>query len=269
MVPAKPTRLLVPVTSISSPAAKVSTGSSWPTVCPSRGGADLDHVAAGVTRPQWPPAAVTLRPVDLLTPTWMALAARRTRGADLGHDVGARGDDGDRDDAVISSQTWVVPSLVPSRPSRCVRSAHVDRFLRGLISMSTPAGGRDAWGESTVFGVGSMMSMRSLVRAHLEVLAQVLVPTCRAGGSRSTFFSVGSGTGPATLAPVRVTVSSAPRCRSASWSTLSLMRIFCPPWDLVPVFVRCRASFRASFLGQLTALVFSDPAVGRVAPAGQ
>ena len=32
MVPAKPLPLLVPVTSISSPAAKVSTASSWPTV---------------------------------------------------------------------------------------------------------------------------------------------------------------------------------------------------------------------------------------------
>src|SRR4051812_20909470 len=46
-----------------------------------------------------------------------------------------------------------------------------------------------------------------LVRAHLEVLARVLV-LVRATNDAVTFFSVGSGTGPATCAPVRVTVST-------------------------------------------------------------
>jgi len=46
-----------------------------------------------------------------------------------------------------------------------------------------------------------------------------------------TFFSVGSGTGPATRAPVRVTVSTIFRAELSmtSWSyALSRMRIFCP-----------------------------------------
>jgi len=83
MVPAKPLPLLVPVTSISSPAAKVSTASSWPTVnsgasaAVDLAAADLDRVVAvGLGRP------------------------------DLGHDVGVRGDDGDGDDPVV-----VVPHL--------------------------------------------------------------------------------------------------------------------------------------------------------------
>jgi hypothetical protein len=46
-----------------------------------------------------------------------------------------------------------------------------------------------------------------------------------------TFFSVGNGTGPATRAPVRVTVSTIFRAELSmtSWSyALSRMRIFCP-----------------------------------------
>src|ERR1700756_2966840 len=46
-----------------------------------------------------------------------------------------------------------------------------------------------------------------------------------------TFFSVGSGTGPATRAPVRVTVSTIFRAELSmtSWSyAFSRMRIFCP-----------------------------------------
>src|SRR4029450_9727276 len=46
-----------------------------------------------------------------------------------------------------------------------------------------------------------------------------------------TFFSVGSGTGPTTVAPARVTVSTILRAELSmtSWSyDLSRMRIFCP-----------------------------------------
>src|SRR6185437_12335839 len=49
--------------------------------------------------------------------------------------------------------------------------------------------------------------------------------------THTTFFSVGSGTGPTTVAPARVTVSTILRAEVSmtSWSyDLSRMRIFCP-----------------------------------------
>jgi hypothetical protein len=69
--------LLVPVTSISSPAAKVSTGSSWPTV---NSPAPAVRISTRWRRGVLPafskcPACglFTLRPSISPNPTWMAL----------------------------------------------------------------------------------------------------------------------------------------------------------------------------------------------------
>ena len=64
-------------------------------------------------------------------------------------------------------------------------------------------------------------------------------PLCGDRITQYTFFSVGSGTGPATRAPVRVTVSTIFRAELSmtSWSyALSLMRIFCPAMWLPTAF---------------------------------
>jgi hypothetical protein len=77
MVPAKPLPLLVPVTSISSPAAKVSTPSSWPTEYDE---ASLVRISTTWRRgvvpalAKWPARGlVTLRPAISPKPTWTAL----------------------------------------------------------------------------------------------------------------------------------------------------------------------------------------------------
>jgi hypothetical protein len=57
--------------------------------------------------------------------------------------------------------------------------------------------------------------------------------------TQKTFFSVGSGTGPTTVAPVRVTSSTSflAALSMTSWSyDLSRMRIFCPAMPSLPLF---------------------------------
>src|SRR3954469_8399072 len=97
--------------------------------------------------------------------------------------------------------------------------------------MSTPAGSWSRrWRESTVFGVGWWMSMSRLcVR-----ISKCSCESLSLNGERMTaytFFSVGRGTGPETLAPVRVAVStiSLAAVSIAEWSyALRRMRIlFC------------------------------------------
>ena len=78
MTPAKPLPLLVPVTSISSPAAKVSTAELLADgVGRGVGGADLGEVAArgrpGLGEVAGLAGLVTLRPSISPKPTWMAL----------------------------------------------------------------------------------------------------------------------------------------------------------------------------------------------------
>ena len=77
MTPAKPLPLLVPVTSISSPAAKVSTPSSWPTAY---WVASLVRISTRWRRAvvpafsKWPARGLfTLRPSISPYPTWTAL----------------------------------------------------------------------------------------------------------------------------------------------------------------------------------------------------
>src|SRR5699024_6017315 len=101
---------------------------------------------------------------------------------------------------------------------------------QSLISMLTSAGRSRRMSESTAFGVGSTMSMRRLwvrfskcSRLSLYLWGERMTAT--------TFFSVGSGTGPTTVAPARVTVSTIlpAEVSMTSWSyDLSRMRIFCP-----------------------------------------
>src|ERR1051325_6593857 len=73
--------------------------------------------------------------------------------------------------------------------------------------MSTPAGRSSRISESTVFGVGWWMSIRRLCVRSSKCSCESL----SLNGDRITaytFFSVGSGTGPDTVAPVRVAVST-------------------------------------------------------------
>src|SRR6188508_1086463 len=140
-----------------------------------------------------------------------------------------------------SAKIRVIPSFRPINPAGTVRvpSVMAERPAHGpmrsmagvhiLISMSTPAASDSRISASTVFVDGSMMSMRRLcVR-----ISNCSRPSLCTNGPRMTvYFSirVGSGTGPATSAPVRCAVSTI--C-SADWSSslwsyaLSRMRMRC------------------------------------------
>ena len=73
--------------------------------------------------------------------------------------------------------------------------------------------------ESTVFGVGSRMSMSRLC-VRISKCSRLSLYLCGERMTQYTFFSVGSGTGPTTCAPVRVTVSTILRAEASmtSWS---------------------------------------------------
>src|SRR5437879_9702104 len=76
-----------------------------------------------------------------------------------------------------------------------------------LISTSTPAGKSSFISASTVWGVGSKMSMSRLCVRTSNCSRDFL----STWGERSTvhlFFAVGSGIGPASRAPVRLAVST-------------------------------------------------------------
>ena len=72
---------------------------------------------------------------------------------------------------------------------------------------------------STVFGVGSRMSI-SRLWVRISKCSRESLYLCGERMTQYTFFSVGSGTGPTTRAPVRVTVSTILRAEAsmASWS---------------------------------------------------
>src|SRR4051812_46084921 len=96
--------------------------------------------------------------------------------------------------------------------------------------MLTSAGRSRRMSESTAFGVGSMMSIRRLW-VRFSKCSRLSLYLCGERITTTTFFSVGSGTGPTTVAPARVTVSTILRAELSmtSWSyDLSRMRIFCP-----------------------------------------
>src|SRR5207237_2967422 len=72
--------------------------------------------------------------------------------------------------------------------------------------MSTPAGRWSRrWSESTVFGVGWWMSM-SRLWVRISKCSRESLSLNGERITQYTFFSVGRGTGPETLAPVRVAV---------------------------------------------------------------
>src|SRR5204863_5738432 len=78
---------------------------------------------------------------------------------------------------------------------------------KALISTSTPAGRSSFMSASTVWGVGSKMSSSRLC-VRISNCSRDFLSTC---GERSTvhlFFTVGSGIGPASRAPVRLAVST-------------------------------------------------------------
>src|SRR5262249_28287165 len=82
-----------------------------------------------------------------------------------------------------------------------------DSLHYSLISMSTPAGRSSRISESTVFGVGEWMSISRLcVRTSNSSRESLSLNGERI--TQSTFFSVGSGTGPVMVAPVRWAVST-------------------------------------------------------------
>src|SRR6266511_261952 len=95
--------------------------------------------------------------------------------------------------------------------------------------MSTPAGRSSRISESTVFGVGEWMSISRLCVRTSKCSRESL----SLNGERITqytFFSVGSGTGPVMVAPVRWAVStmSFADLSTCWWSyPFSLIRIFC------------------------------------------
>src|SRR6266536_2648196 len=94
--------------------------------------------------------------------------------------------------------------------------------------MSTPAGRSRRIRLSTVLGDGSRMSMRRLC-VRISKCSRESLSTWGLRMTQYTAFSVGSGTGPATRAPVRVTVSTILRAdwSMISWSyALRRMRIF-------------------------------------------
>src|SRR6478735_10210292 len=96
--------------------------------------------------------------------------------------------------------------------------------------MLTSAGRSRRMSESTALGVGSTMSMRRLW-VRISKCSRLSLYLWGERMTHTTFFSVGSGTGPTTVAPARVTVSTILRAEVSmtSWSyDLSRMRIFCP-----------------------------------------
>src|SRR3954447_26974428 len=122
-----------------------------------------------------------------------------------------------------SRKSWVMPSFL-------ARIAGMPQPA-SLISMSTPAG---RWSrrcsESTVFGVGWWMSMSRLcVR-----ISKCSWESLSLNGERMTaytFFSVGRGTGPDTVAPVRCAVSTislaAVSIAEASYAFRRMRILFC------------------------------------------
>ena len=83
------------------------------------------------------------------------------RGADLGDDAGPGLDHGHGDDAVVLVPDLGHAELLAQQALHVL--AHGGHVVpQSLISMSTPAGRSSRMSESTVFGVGSRMSMSRL-----------------------------------------------------------------------------------------------------------
>src|SRR5271155_4965550 len=121
-------------------------------------------------------------------------------GADRGHRTGSGLEHGDaRNGSVLEEQLGHAELLGEDR-------GHT--YVARRISMSTPAG---RWSsrcsESTVLGVGWWMSIRRLC-VRISKCSRESLSLNGERITQYTFFSVGSGTGPDTVAPVRVAVST-------------------------------------------------------------
>src|SRR4051794_36449768 len=131
------------------------------------------------------------------------LVAVRVVGSDAEHGTRAGLEHGDALDLSVVEEALGHPELLGEDRGHRRSYPKASR-----ISMSTPAGRWSSrWSESTVFGVGWWMSIRRLcVR-----ISKCSWESLSLKGERTTvyrFFSVGSGTGPETVAPVRVAVST-------------------------------------------------------------
>src|SRR5207253_3409217 len=127
----------------------------------------------------------------------------RVRGLDLDH--GARGGLDHRhrrDDARLRVED--------ARHSQLLSDDSLQRVTYSLISMSTPAGRSSRMSESTVFGVGEWMSIRRLC-VRISKCSRESLSLNGERITQYTFFSVGSGTGPVMVAPVRWAVSTMSR----------------------------------------------------------
>src|SRR2546421_4721530 len=223
------------------------------------GGAQLDdvparrHVRLGVVAGG---RLVDLARIDRAERELDRAVAVLVRGTDLGDHARAGLHHGDRDNLVV------VPHLSHAElGAQDALDLPVHQSVPySLISMSTPAGRSRRMSESTVLGVGSMMSISRLC-VRISKCSRESLYLCGERMTQKRLISVGSGTGPATCAPVRVTVSTILRAEESttSWSyALSRMRIFCPAMVASVSFSRCRSR---------TGLppAWPTPAVGRVA----
>ena len=125
---------------------------------------------------------------------------------------------------LFSSKTWVIPSLVPRIPVICLVGLEFETVVivpSALldVDVDADAGRSMRMSASTVLGVGSRMSMSRLC-VRISKCSRESLYLCGERMTQYTFFSVGSGTGPTTRAPVRVTVSTIFRADAsmASWS---------------------------------------------------
>src|SRR5262249_50437513 len=117
--------------------------------------------------------------------------------ADRGDLAGAGRDHGDGDDGAGPGEDLGHAGLLPE-----------ERGHQRRIAMSTPAGSESRrWRESTVFGDGWRMSI-SRLWVRISKCSRESLSLNGERITQYTFFSVGSGTGPETVAPVRVAVST-------------------------------------------------------------
>jgi hypothetical protein len=123
----------------------------------------------------------------------------------------------------LSSHTWVMPSLVPSTAvtarAFCWVVMRFSSFPASELDLDVHVGRQvETMSESTAFGVGAMMSMSRLACASRSARG-FLVLVGRPDDDEDVLLRR-DGTGPTTVAPARVTVSTILRAELSmtSWS---------------------------------------------------
>src|SRR5699024_2690789 len=153
---------------------------------------------------------VCLAWVDLAIGDLDSVVAIVFYGANLGHNAWPSLDDGHRYNAVFLVKDLSHAELLAQNALDLVSHYYFSTkvlFVDHWILTSTLAGRSMRMRASTVFGVGSRMSMRRLW-VRISKCSRESWYLCGERIPAYTFFSVGSGTGPTTRAPVRVTVST-------------------------------------------------------------